>query len=100
MIAQINGDWVMRQEALQTVGACEETFLATLEEQIRSQLSGRVSGFRIQVREHGVVLQGYALTLYAKQLAERTVIEAGHLPIEANEIQVYKGRIPKLQPMR
>jgi hypothetical protein len=72
--------------------------LATLEEQIRSRLSGRVSRFRLLVREHGVVLRGYALSFYAKQLAQQAVMEAGKLPIEANEIQVYRGRLPDLQP--
>jgi hypothetical protein len=83
----------------QRLSPSEEAHLAVLEEQIRSRLSGRVGRFRILLSEHGVTLRGYALSFYAKQLAQQAVLEAGIRPIEANEIQVYKARIPELQPM-
>jgi hypothetical protein len=100
MIPQGSGDAIMKQKSFPSVGPSKGPCLAVLEEQLRARLSGRVGRFRLLVREHGVVLQGYALSFYAKQLAQQAVMEAGKLPIEANEIQVYRARIPELQSMR
>jgi hypothetical protein len=96
-----HGDTGMNSTSrLQRLSSSEEVHLAVLEEQIRSRLSGRIGRFRILLSEHGVKLRGYALSFHAKQLAQQAVMEAGIWPIEANEIQVYEARIPKLQPMR
>ena len=62
-----------------------------LETLIRRHLLGRgvmVRGFRVLVQEQGLVLQGFALTYYAKQLAQHSAKELGRFPILANEIEV------------
>ena len=40
---------------------------------------------RLVVRDSGIVLQGCVRTYHAKQLAQQAVMEAGGLPILANE---------------
>jgi hypothetical protein len=60
-----------------------------LEELVQARLNGRVRDLRVQVRGQGLVLQGYARTYYAKQLAQHTAMMASVLPILANEIEVY-----------
>lgn len=48
----------------------------------------RISGFRVEIHEQGLVLQGFAPTFYAKQLAQHAAMEVSGLPILANEIEV------------
>jgi hypothetical protein len=47
-----------------------------------------VTGFRIEVRDGGVVLRGIARSFFAKQLAQHTVMNGTKLPIVRNEIAV------------
>lgn len=48
----------------------------------------RILGFRVQIHEQGLVLQGFAPTYHAKQLAQQAAMEVSGLPILANEIEV------------
>jgi hypothetical protein len=48
------------------------------------------------VRTDGVILQGSALTYYAKQLAQHAIMVAIQLPILANDIEVCN--LDSLQP--
>ena len=59
-----------------------------LEAQVQSRLNGRIRDLRLLVRGHGLVLQGRAVTYYAKQLAQHAVMDATDFPILANEIEV------------
>jgi hypothetical protein len=59
-----------------------------LQETVQDRLAGRVHNFRILARKQGLVLQGDALSFYAKQLAQHIVMEATSVPIVANEIAV------------
>lgn len=56
--------------------------------QIRSQLSGRLRDFRLEIGDAGVILRGRSGTYYAKQLAQHAVMAACDLPILRNEIEV------------
>jgi hypothetical protein len=59
-----------------------------LEGHVHRRLSGRLRGFRLQVRGSGLILEGRAASYYAKQLAQRAIMEASPLPIAANDIEV------------
>jgi hypothetical protein len=59
-----------------------------LEAHVQCRMSGRVRGLQVILRDRGLVLQGHALTYYAKQMAQQAVMEASDLPILANEIEV------------
>ena len=52
------------------------------------RLYGRVRDFRLRLQDNGLILQGSALTYYAKQLAQHAVMQATRLPILANDIEV------------
>jgi hypothetical protein len=62
--------------------------LEQLETQLRSRLIGRVRGLRLVLAGRGLILQGYARSYYAKQLAQHAVMAASDLPLLANEIEV------------
>lgn len=68
--------------------ASPDTTVGQLETQIRGQLSGRVRGVQLLVRDNGLVLKGRARDFYAKQLAQHLVMRGTTLPILANEIEV------------
>jgi hypothetical protein len=59
-----------------------------LEALVQCRLGGQVRDFRLLVVARGLILRGRARTYYAKQLAQHAVMEATHLPILANEIEV------------
>jgi hypothetical protein len=59
-----------------------------LEAHVQCQLSGRVRNFQVHLEGEALVLRGQARTYYAKQLAQHAVMDATHLPIRANEIEV------------
>jgi hypothetical protein len=59
-----------------------------LEALILQRLGGRVREFRIDVRPGGMILDGWATTYHAKQLAQHVAMEISGLPILANEIEV------------
>ncbi|HZZ80523.1 MAG TPA: hypothetical protein VFE62_18615 [Gemmataceae bacterium] len=56
--------------------------------QVQAQLTGRIKRLQIFQQKNGIVLQGYARTYYAKQLAQHAVMRATDVPIVANEIEV------------
>ena len=62
--------------------------IGLVELHVRSQMSGRVRDFNLELRDGGLVLSGHAHTYYAKQLAQHAVMERCALPILANEIEV------------
>jgi hypothetical protein len=68
---------------------------ARIETHARCRLGSRVIDLRVVVREQGLVLRGHAHTYYAKQLAQHAVMEATHLLILANEIDVSRAEIEK-----
>jgi hypothetical protein len=59
-----------------------------LEGNVRRRLNGRVRDFRLLFQANGLILQGYAFTYYAKQVAQHAIMQATRLPILANEIEV------------
>ena len=59
-----------------------------LELVLHSRLGSRIRDLRVLLRPNGIVLQGYAATYHAKQLAEHAVMEATRLPLLANDIEV------------
>jgi hypothetical protein len=62
--------------------------LARIGEHVQCRLGGLVRDFQLVLHEQGLVLGGHARTHYAKQLAQQAEMEANHLPIRANEIEV------------
>jgi hypothetical protein len=62
--------------------------LNNLEGNVRRRLNGRVRDFRLLLQDNGLILQGYAFTYYAKQLAQHAIMQATGLPILANDIEV------------
>ena len=59
-----------------------------LEAQLQGLLCGKVRDFRFLVFDEGIILQGYAHTYHAKQLAQHAVMQATQIPILANQIEV------------
>jgi len=55
---------------------------------VRRRLNGRVRGFRLLLQDDGLILQGYAFSYYAKQLAQHAIMQTTRIPILANEIEV------------
>lgn len=62
--------------------------VSRLESTLQIRLSGRVRNLRLEVRDHGLVLQGQARTYYAKQLAQHGLMSETTVPLVANEIVV------------
>jgi hypothetical protein len=69
-----------------------------LEGKVRRRLNGRVCDFRLLLQDNGLILQGYAFTYYAKQLAQHTIMQATRLPILANDIEVCPIDVASLEP--
>jgi hypothetical protein len=59
-----------------------------LESLIERRLGNRVRDVRVIVRPTGLVLQGWAATYHAKQLAQHAAMESATMPILSNEIEV------------
>jgi hypothetical protein len=55
---------------------------------VQHQLAGRISDFRLLVRDNGLVLLGRSQSYYAKQLAQHAVMKATELRLSANDIEV------------
>ena len=70
------------------VGFASQDEIDGLEGNVRSRLNGRVRDFRLLLQENGLILQGYASTYYAKQLAQHAIMQATRLPILVNDIEV------------
>lgn len=66
----------------------QQEVIDNLEGNVRRRLNGRVRDFRLLLQDNGLILQGFAFTYYAKQLAQHTIMQATRLPILANEIEV------------
>jgi hypothetical protein len=62
--------------------------LDKLQEDVRCRLAGRVFDLRLLFRDNGLVLQGYAHSYHAKQLAQHFVVQATYIPLVANDIKV------------
>lgn len=65
-----------------------------LERTLRYQLNGRVRNFRLIRRLDGIVLQGWATSFHAKQVAQHAVMVSIALPIIANDIEVADSPVP------
>lgn len=59
-----------------------------LESLVSARAYGRVKGLRLERRDEGLVLHGRVRTYYIKQLAQQAILEAGGVPLLANEIEV------------
>ena len=59
-----------------------------LETLMQRRLGNRIRDLRVLVRANGVILQGWATTYHAKQLAQHAAMEMSSLPILANDIEV------------
>ena len=55
---------------------------------LQRRLGSRIRNLRVVVRDDGIVLQGYAPTYHAKQIAQHAAMELVDLPIVANDIEV------------
>jgi hypothetical protein len=66
---------------------------------LRQRLGGRLWKLHLVFEGERVVLRGHALSYYAKQLAQHTIMEELGLPVLANMIEVQKQRpAPGLDP--
>src|SRR5262245_49671156 len=65
-----------------------EENVAKLEAHVQARLSGRVRDLRLVCRDRGLVIQGWAATYHAKQVAQHVVMEAAPFAVIANEIEV------------
>jgi hypothetical protein len=59
-----------------------------LEAHVRLLLKGRARDLQVVFAGRGLILRGGARTYYVKQLAQHAIMEATHLPIVSNEIEV------------
>lgn len=59
-----------------------------LEIQLQQRLGAQVYDLRVRLVTGGLVLEGYARTYYAKQLAQHLAMKSSNLRIIANEIEV------------
>jgi len=57
---------------------------------LRQRLGGRLWKLHVEFQGERVVLRGHALSYYAKQLAQHTIMEELGLPVLANMIEVQK----------
>lgn len=78
----------MTQIAEPKVGLAEKSEIDQLAQHVRSRVSGQVRDLQLVLHESGIVLQGWAPTYYAKQLAQQAVMEASQCSILANDIEV------------
>jgi hypothetical protein len=80
--------WVSTMPFASTIepGARRE---ARIEALIEHRLGNRIHNLRVFVRPMGLILEGFASTYYAKQLAQHTAMELASLPILANDIDVF-----------
>ena len=62
-----------------------------LGELVRCRLAGRVTDFKLAVRDNGLVLKGRCRSYHAKQLAQHFIAEATEIAVLANEIEVCSG---------
>ncbi len=69
---------------------CDEAAVAEdcLESRMQRRLGSRVRNLRVLRLPAGLVIQGRAVTYYAKQLATHAAMELDETPILANEIEV------------
>jgi hypothetical protein len=63
--------------------------LDQMENRLQGRLSGRIRNLQLILRDCGIVMRGFARTYHAKQVAQHAVMMETHLPILANEIEVY-----------
>lgn len=61
---------------------------SSLEQQIKARVGSHIRQLRVTCQDDGVILQGIAVTFYAKQLAQHLVRQVTDLPILANQIEV------------
>jgi len=61
---------------------------AHLESLVRIRSYGRVRDLRLELRGAGLILSGRTTSYYVKQLAQQAILEAGEMPLLANEIEV------------
>jgi hypothetical protein len=65
-----------------------ECRLEQAEALLRQWVGGQVWDLRLVIHDRGVILQGRALSYYAKQLAQHAVMRGLGLPVVANDIEV------------
>lgn len=66
-----------------------ERLAARIARVVERRTSGRIRNLKVEVRQDGVVLEGYCATYYLKQLAQHAAMElTGGKPI-VNEIQAW-----------
>ncbi len=66
--------------------------LPRLELLVRTRSFGRVRDLHLELSGSGLILHGRTTSYYVKQLAQQAVLEAGALPLLANEIEVTSER--------
>ncbi len=70
------------------MGGSEVCDVVWVEEYVRRRVWGQIVDLRVEPAGRGVRLRGRARTYYLKQLAQHAVLELGHLPLAANDIEV------------
>jgi osmotically-inducible protein OsmY len=55
---------------------------------LKQRLGRQILDLRVVIHEGHVLLQGFAVTYYAKQMAQHAALEVIGLPIRTNEIEV------------
>jgi hypothetical protein len=71
-----------------TINISAESRLSELEARINGRSNGRIRELRLSLRRGEIVIEGFAETYYAKQLAQHAVMEACDVPICANDLHV------------
>jgi len=66
----------------------QQSFAQLVEQLVHARTMGQISGLRVEVFEHAVVLNGRTSTYYAKQLATHAALDAGDQVTLTNDIEV------------
>ncbi len=64
------------------------TRLCGVAARVKGQLGGQLHDFQMNLHNNGLILQGWVLTYYAKQVAQEAVMQHSGLEIVINEIVV------------
>ena len=75
-------------KGVRPVVAATSAEIARLEGEMRRQLAGPIGDLRLAVHGSGFILQGFAVSHHAKQIAQHLAVESTRLTLLANEIQV------------
>lgn len=61
------------------------------EAELRRRLHGRVADLTVEDHDGGLILQGWCVSYYAKQVAQHAAMSVTGMPIVANRIEVARS---------